>query len=53
MKLADAMLVGSRGTDTIRTKVIFIELFENDPSVLMLGMTCAVVGSAISPLQPA
>jgi phosphate/sulfate permease len=40
------MLVGSRVTDTIRTEVISLELFENDPSVLMLGMTCAIVGSA-------
>jgi sodium-dependent phosphate transporter len=40
------MLVGSRVTDTIRTKVISTELFESDPSVLMLAMTCAIVGSA-------
>lgn len=40
------MLVGSRVTDTIRTKVISTSLFESDPSVLMLAMTCAIVGSA-------
>jgi sodium-dependent phosphate transporter len=46
MEFAGAMLVGSRVTDTIRTKVISISLFESDPSVLMLAMTCAIVGSA-------
>ncbi|KAI8933288.1 hypothetical protein NX059_009915 [Plenodomus lindquistii] len=46
MEFAGAMLVGSRVTDTIRTKVISLSLFESDPSVLMLAMTCAIVGSA-------
>ena len=46
MEFAGAMLVGSRVTDTIRTKVISISLFEEDPSVLMLAMVCAIVGSA-------
>jgi sodium-dependent phosphate transporter len=46
MEFAGAMLVGSRVTDTIRTKVISTKLFESDPSVLMLAMTCAIVGSA-------
>jgi sodium-dependent phosphate transporter len=46
MEFAGAMLVGSRVTDTIRTKVISIELFESDPSVLMLAMVCAITGSA-------
>jgi sodium-dependent phosphate transporter len=46
MEFAGAMLVGSRVTDTIRTKVISTALFESDPSVLMLAMTCAIVGSA-------
>ncbi|KAB2111468.1 Phosphate-repressible phosphate permease pho-4 [Alternaria gaisen] len=46
MEFAGAMLVGSRVTDTIRTKVISTKLFEDDPSVLMLGMMCAIVGSA-------
>lgn len=35
MEFAGALLVGSRVTDTIRTKVISISLFESDPSVLM------------------
>jgi sodium-dependent phosphate transporter len=46
MEFAGAMLVGSRVTDTIRTKVISTSLYEDDPSVLMLGMMCAIVGSA-------
>ncbi|KAJ4330567.1 Na+/Pi symporter [Didymella glomerata] len=46
MEFAGAMLVGSRVTDTIRTKVISIDLFESDPSVLMLAMVCAIIGSA-------
>jgi sodium-dependent phosphate transporter len=46
MEFAGAMLVGSRVTDTIRTKVISTKLYESDPSVLMLAMTCAIVGSA-------
>ncbi|KAF1918939.1 phosphate transporter [Ampelomyces quisqualis] len=46
MEFAGAMLVGARVTDTIRTKVISTSLFESDPSVLMLAMTCAIVGSA-------
>lgn len=46
MEFAGAMLVGSRVTDTIRTKVISTKLFEDDPSVLMLAMTCAIIGSA-------
>jgi sodium-dependent phosphate transporter len=46
MEFAGAMLVGSRVTDTIRTKVISIELFQQDASVLMLAMVCAIVGSA-------
>lgn len=46
MEFAGAMLVGSRVTDTIRTKFISISLFEEDPSVLILGMMCAIIGSA-------
>ncbi|KAF2091131.1 phosphate transporter [Saccharata proteae CBS 121410] len=47
MEFSGAMGVGARVADTIRTKVISTELFENDPAVLMLGMTCAVVASSI------
>lgn len=41
------MTVGARVTDTIRTKVISTKLFEEGPSVLMLGMVCAVIGSSV------
>jgi phosphate/sulfate permease len=41
------MAVGARVTDTIRTKVISTKLFESDPSVLMLGMVCAITGSSL------
>lgn len=47
MEFAGAMAVGAQVTDTIRTKVISTELFESDPSVLLLGMVCAVVGSSV------
>lgn len=39
--------VGARVADTIRTKIVDIELFENDPALLMLGMLCAVTASSI------
>ncbi|KAF2455446.1 putative phosphate transporter [Lineolata rhizophorae] len=42
-----AMAVGARVSDTIRTKIIDPSLFDDDPAVLMLGMTCAVVASSI------
>ncbi|KAH7135452.1 phosphate-repressible phosphate permease-like protein [Dendryphion nanum] len=47
MEFAGAIAVGARVTDTIRTKVISTKLFENDPSVLMLGMLCAITGSSL------
>lgn len=47
MEFAGAMAVGAQVTDTIRTKVISTKLFESDPSVLMLGMVCAIVGSSV------
>ena len=39
--------VGARVADTIRTKIVDISLFENDPALLMLGMLCAVTASSI------
>ena len=41
-----AVLVGSRVADTIRSKIISVQHFEAEPSVLMLGMLCALIGSA-------
>ncbi|KAL5500859.1 PHO89 [Sanghuangporus vaninii] len=42
-----AVLAGSRVADTIRNKVIDVDGFESNPSVLMLGMLCALVGSSL------
>jgi sodium-dependent phosphate transporter len=42
-----ALGVGARVADTIRTKIIDISLFENDPALLMLGMVCAVIASSL------
>lgn len=39
--------VGARVADTIRTKVVDVDRFEDDPALLMLGMMCAVVASSI------
>ena len=47
MEFAGALTVGARVTDTIRTKVVSTKLFEKDPSVLMLGMLCAITGSSL------
>lgn len=46
-EFAGAIGVGGRVADTIRTKVLSTKLFESDPTVLMLGMTCALVSSAL------
>ncbi|KAK7408718.1 Na+/Pi symporter [Neonectria punicea] len=47
LEFAGSVGVGARVADTIRTKVVDIDLFENDPALLMLGMMCAVVASSI------
>lgn len=47
MEFTGAMAVGARVADTIRTKVIDVDQFEAEPAVLMLGMTCAVIGSSV------
>ncbi|OWB69903.1 hypothetical protein B5S30_g5340 [[Candida] boidinii] len=41
-----AVLAGSRVSDTIRSKIIDLNSFESTPAVLMLAMTCALVGSS-------
>lgn len=33
--------------DTIRSKILSTAVFESEPTVLMLGMTCALIGSSI------
>lgn len=41
-----ALGVGARVAETIRTKIVDVSLFENDPALLMLGMVCAVIASS-------
>ncbi|EGY16466.1 hypothetical protein VD0002_g7048 [Verticillium dahliae] len=47
MEFAGAMGVGARVADTIRTKIVDTEQYNDDPAVLMLGMVCAVVASSL------
>ncbi|KAH3675938.1 hypothetical protein WICMUC_002234 [Wickerhamomyces mucosus] len=46
MEFLGAVLAGSRVSDTIRSKIINLSTFDN-PSVLMLTMACALVGSSL------
>lgn len=41
-----AVLVGSRVSDTIRNKIINVNVFSDSPAVLMLTMATALVGSS-------
>lgn len=41
-----AVLVGSKVSDTIKSKIVSPTLFSEDPAVLMLLMSCALVGSS-------
>ncbi|CAI5759457.1 unnamed protein product [Candida verbasci] len=41
-----AVLVGSRVSDTIRNKIVDIDVFADSPAVLMLTMATALVGSS-------
>jgi sodium-dependent phosphate transporter len=47
LEFAGAVGVGARVADTIRTKVVDVTLFEDNPAVLMVGMMSAIVGSAL------
>jgi solute carrier family 20 (sodium-dependent phosphate transporter) len=47
MEFSGSMAVGARVAETIRTKIISTKYFEQDPAVLMLGMTCAVISSSL------
>ncbi|KAG8922326.1 Na+/Pi symporter, partial [Tulasnella sp. 408] len=47
MEFVGAVSAGARVTSTIRNNIIDINLFKNDPAVLMLGMLCALVGSSV------
>jgi sodium-dependent phosphate transporter len=46
MEFAGAVLVGSRVADTIRSKILSVSAFEQQPAILMLGMMCALIGSS-------
>ncbi|GJN67145.1 phosphate-sensing transcription factor [Purpureocillium lilacinum] len=46
MEFSGALGVGGRVADTIRTKVVDIKAFDEQPALLMLGMVCAVIASA-------
>ncbi|KAM5343122.1 hypothetical protein ACJ41O_014088 [Fusarium nematophilum] len=46
MEFSGALGVGGRVADTIRTKIVDVEAFNDSPALLMLGMVCAVVASA-------
>lgn len=42
-----AVLAGSRVSDTIKNKIVKLDAFESDPSVLMLTMAVALIGSSV------
>lgn len=42
-----AVLAGARVSSTIKNGIINVEAFEHNPSVLMLGMACALIGSSL------
>ncbi|KAF4505867.1 hypothetical protein G6O67_007771 [Ophiocordyceps sinensis] len=46
MEFSGALGVGGRVADTIRTKVVDIHAFDDQPALLMLGMVCAIIASA-------
>jgi PiT family inorganic phosphate transporter len=47
MELAGAVLAGSHVTNTIRKGMIDVQLFSQEPRVLMLGMLAALLAAAI------
>ncbi|KAH6885726.1 phosphate transporter [Thelonectria olida] len=47
MEFTGALGVGGRVADTIRTKVVDVDAFDESPALLMLGMVCAVVASSV------
>jgi sodium-dependent phosphate transporter len=42
-----ALLLGASVTNTIRSKVIDVKLYTNDPEVLMYGMLCALLAASV------
>ncbi|KAF4549012.1 Phosphate transporter-like protein 1 [Elsinoe fawcettii] len=47
MEFSGAVLAGSRVAGTIRNDIIDVDAFVDAPSVLMLGMLCALIGSSL------
>lgn len=46
MEFTGAVTVGARVSDTIRSKIVNVDIFTEQPIVLMLGMLCAIIGSS-------
>ena len=40
-----AVLVGARVASTIKNGIISLDVFEENPAVILLGFTCAIIGS--------
>ena len=47
LEFAGAVGVGGRVADTIRTKIVDVNAFDESPGLLMLGMVCAVIASSV------
>ncbi|TRM56004.1 phosphate transporter family-domain-containing protein, partial [Schizophyllum amplum] len=47
MEFLGAVLAGARVSGTIKNNIIDIEIFRDDPGMLLLAMVCAVAGSSI------
>lgn len=47
LETAGATLLGAAVTDSIRSKIIDFSAFEAEPSVLMLGMMCSLLGAGM------
>ena len=47
MEFSGSIGVGARVSETIRTKIVNLEHFEQDASLLLLGMVCAVIASSL------
>ncbi|GAB7349574.1 hypothetical protein MBLNU459_g0268t1 [Dothideomycetes sp. NU459] len=45
-EFAGAVLAGARVADTIRSKILSVAAFEQEPAILMLGMMCALIASS-------
>ncbi|EAW12187.1 inorganic phosphate transporter [Aspergillus clavatus NRRL 1] len=47
MEFGGSIGVGARVADTIRTKIVDVKQFSDNPALLMLGMVCAITASSI------